>query len=56
MEFMGYLRPDGSVGIRNRLLIVSVDECCDGIARSIAKKFRRGCYSNKLVYMYAWWK
>jgi len=39
MEFMGYLRPDGSVGIRNRLLIVSVDECCDGIARSIAKKF-----------------
>jgi len=39
MEFMGYLRPDGSVGIRNRLLIVSVDECCDGIARSIAKNF-----------------
>jgi len=37
MNFKGYLRPDGSVGIRNRFLIVSVDECCDGIARAIAK-------------------
>lgn len=37
MMFKGYQRPDGSVGIRNRFLIVSVDECCDGIARAIAK-------------------
>lgn len=37
MNFKGYLRPDGTVGIRNRLLIIAVDECCDGIAREIAK-------------------
>ena len=37
--FKGYARRDGSVGIRNRLLIISVDECCEGIARSIAAKF-----------------
>lgn len=39
MNFKGYLRPDGSVGIRNRLLIIAVDECCDGIAKAIAKPF-----------------
>lgn len=39
MEFNGYLRPDGQVGIRNKLLIICVDECCDGIARNIAKSF-----------------
>ena len=39
MNFYGYLRPDGSVGIRNKLLIIAVDECCEGIARSIAKGF-----------------
>ena len=39
MNFMGYRRPDGSVGIRNKLLIVAVDECCEGIARGIARKF-----------------
>ncbi|SIN74835.1 UxaA family hydrolase [Halodesulfovibrio marinisediminis] len=37
MKFNGYIRPDGSVGIRNSLLIVGVDECCDGICRAIAK-------------------
>jgi len=39
MTFGGYKRPDGTVGIRNKLLIIAVDECCDGIARSIAKKY-----------------
>lgn len=39
MTFNGFLRPDGSVGIRNKLLIIAVDECCDGIAKSIAKGF-----------------
>lgn len=37
MNFKGYLRPDGSVGIRNKILIIAVDECCDGIARGIAR-------------------
>ncbi|MBF7096650.1 UxaA family hydrolase [Alkalibacter mobilis] len=39
MKFKGYRRPDGTVGIRNKILIIAVDECCDGIARNIAKKF-----------------
>lgn len=37
MNFMGYERPDGRVGIRNKILIIAVDECCDGIAANIAK-------------------
>ncbi len=39
MKFKAYLRSDGSVGIRNRILIVAVDECCNGIAQNIAKEF-----------------
>lgn len=39
MMFKGYPRHDGSVGIRNKILIIAVDECCEGIARSIAKEF-----------------
>lgn len=39
MNFNGYIRPDGSVGIRNSILIVAVDECCDGICRAIAKDY-----------------
>lgn len=37
MNFQGYVRQDGSVGIRNKILIIAVDECCDGIAQNIAK-------------------
>lgn len=37
MEFMGYKRPDGTVGVRNKILVISVDECCEGIAKHIAK-------------------
>lgn len=37
MEFVGYRRLDGSVGIRNKILIISVDECCDGLARKIGE-------------------
>lgn len=38
MEFKGYERADGSVGIRNKILVIAVDECCEGIARSIARE------------------
>lgn len=38
MEFKGYERADGSVGIRNKILIIAVDECCEGIARQIARE------------------
>lgn len=37
MFFKGYRRKDGKVGIRNKYLIISVDECCEGVARNIAK-------------------
>lgn len=37
MEFLGYRREDGQIGIRNKILIISVDECCDGIARKIGE-------------------
>lgn len=39
MTFTGYERPNGAVGIRNRLLLIAVDECCEGIVRSIARRF-----------------
>ncbi|MCG8471407.1 MAG: UxaA family hydrolase [Desulfobacterales bacterium] len=35
--FKGYQRKDGSVGIRNKVLIVSVDECAHGLCERLAK-------------------
>lgn len=37
MKFNGYVRPDGKLGIRNKVLIVTLDECCDGLAKRIAE-------------------
>ena len=37
MNFLGYKRADGQIGIRNKILIISVDECCEGIARKIGE-------------------
>ena len=37
MTFTGYQRPNGEVGIRNKLLLIAVDECCEGIVRTIAR-------------------
>lgn len=36
--FKGFPRPNGSFGIRNNIMIVAVDECCEGIARNISKE------------------
>lgn len=36
MKFKGYRRKDGSIGVRNHILIIAVDECCEGIARKIS--------------------
>lgn len=36
--FKGYPRPNGTFGIRNNVMIVAVDECCEGIARNISKE------------------
>ena len=38
MEFLGYKRPDGKVGIRNYLLVVSTVVCANGAARKIASQ------------------
>ena len=37
MNFKGYLRPDGTIGIRNKLLIIGVDECCEGMPEASPK-------------------
>ena len=39
LNFRGYKRPNGDVGIRNKLLLIAVDECCEGVVRTIAKDF-----------------
>jgi altronate dehydratase large subunit len=36
MQFNGYIRPDGSVGVRNYVLIMPVVSCMEGVARAIA--------------------
>lgn len=35
MEFLGYERPDGSVGVRNRILVMAVADCMDIDASTI---------------------
>ena len=49
MNFKGYERADGSVGIRNKVCIIAVDECCEGIARKIAE------ISDKTVVLTNWY-
>ncbi|SFK34180.1 altronate dehydratase large subunit [Pseudovibrio ascidiaceicola] len=36
--FRGYQREDGSVGIRNLIMVIAADECAEGIARAISEK------------------
>ncbi len=38
LEFMGYRRRDGSVGVRNHLLVVSTVACANHVARRIAEQ------------------
>ena len=37
MKFQGYARPDGSVGIRNLILVMAVADCSEPVARMIAE-------------------
>ena len=37
MEFNGYRRPDGTVGIRNHVLILPAVVCANRVARGIAQ-------------------
>ena len=38
MKFMGFERPDGTVGIRNLILVMAVADCSEPVARQIAGK------------------
>ncbi|HWR45101.1 UxaA family hydrolase [Sporomusa sp.] len=40
MNFMGYRRPDGTVGIRNHVLILPTVNCANQVARGIATNVR----------------
>ena len=44
MKFMGYRRPDGSVGVRNHVLILPGCICSAGAARKIAAKAENAPY------------
>jgi len=37
MSFMGYERPDGSVGVRNHILVMAVAPCVEPVARMVAE-------------------
>lgn len=38
MKFMGYERPNGTVGVRNLILIMAVSDFCEPVARRLAEK------------------
>ena len=38
MGFMGYLRPDGSVGVRNHVLVMSSVSCANGVVNEIGRE------------------
>lgn len=40
MEFMGFRRPDGSVGIRNHVLVIPTVVCANQVARAIANNVK----------------
>lgn len=40
MKFLGYSRPDGSVGIRNHICLLSADECSDPVCKRVAMSVR----------------
>ena len=53
-NFLGYLRSDGSVGIRNYILVVSTVQCANNVAIRIAEEINAipithdfGCMESK---------
>ncbi|SKC84393.1 UxaA family hydrolase [Maledivibacter halophilus] len=58
LSWKGYLRKDGSKGIRNKVLVIYTVECSSHVAKSIASAFPNedvdvigftGCYDNEYV-------
>jgi len=58
MELLGYLRPDGRVGVRNHVVVIYSVECAKVVARRIADRYegthlfgpRTGCYWNQPIW------
>lgn len=44
--FQGYLRPDGRVGTRNYVAIISTVNCSATVTRAIAERFRHGLHER----------
>ena len=57
MNFMGYERADGSVGIRNLIVVMAVADCSEPVARRLAQKVKGavsvtqhyGCIPGEMV-------
>jgi altronate dehydratase large subunit len=57
MKFSAYERPDGSVGVRNLILVMAVADCSEPVARAIARNFdgavavtqHYGCIPGEMV-------
>ena len=57
MSFLGYQREDGSVGIRNKILVIALSDCCEPVARKIASAANdavaitqhHGCINDPIV-------
>ena len=42
MEILGYVRPDGQIGIRNRVAVIYTTHCSHNVARNIQEMFLEG--------------
>lgn len=57
MKFLGYQREDGTVGIRNKVLVIALSDCCEPIARQIAQDINEavaitqhhGCINDPII-------
>ena len=43
MNFFGYKRPDGKVGVRNHVLILPASVCASDTARIVASNVQGAC-------------
>ena len=55
MEFLGYERPDGSVGVRNYIMILPANRCSNEFATRIAEEVGRGAvaitHNHSCIYL-----
>lgn len=54
MTFYGYRRPDGRVGVRNRVLILPASVCASDTARIIAQQVEGAISFNKPAGLLSW--